>query len=144
MPQPKVVKQFHFHAAHSVPKVEDCRQVHGHTYHLEVEIQGRPQTEGPEEGMVANARRIKSEVNEAVVDPLDHAFIAEGSERIVGPLRRHDYTVIEIGTKTTAENLSHWILQQLDEHTSLPVTRVRLWETDTMWAEAEIEEGAGG
>lgn len=145
MPSPAatstVVKQFHFHAAHAVPKVEDCEQVHGHTYNLDVEIQGATQDFGPEKGMVANSRRIKAQVNEAVVDPLDHAFIAQGEEPIVPHLHHHNYAVVEIGMKTTAENLSRWILDTLREETDLPVSRVRLWETDSMWAEATATVG---
>jgi 6-pyruvoyltetrahydropterin/6-carboxytetrahydropterin synthase len=134
-PEPTVTKQFHFHAAHSVPNVEDCEQVHGHTYHLEVEIFGQRQNEGPEKGMLANARRIKAEVNEAVVDKLDHAFIAAGDEKITPVLKDLGYRVVEVGDTTTAENLAEWALDRLTEETSLHILRVRLWETDSMYAE---------
>jgi 6-pyruvoyltetrahydropterin/6-carboxytetrahydropterin synthase len=134
-PEPTVTKQFHFHAAHSVPGVKDCQQVHGHTYHLEVEIFGERQSEGVEKGMLANARRIKSEVKEAVVDKLDHSFIASGEEPITPVLKELDYRVVEIGATTTAENLVEWALDRLREETSLGISRVRLWETDSMYCE---------
>lgn len=136
----RVVKQFHFHAAHAVPGVEDCEHIHGHTYHLDVEIQGDAKRDGPEKGMVANARRIKAQVKDKVVDRLDHSFLAKGDEPILEPLRRHGYRVVEIGTRTTAENLSHWILLRLMRDTDLPVERVRLWETDSMYCEAKRED----
>jgi len=132
---PTVTKQFHFHAAHVVPAVKDCKEVHGHTYHLEIEIYGIRKKEGPEKGMVANARRIKSEVKDAVVGKLDHSFIAEGDERIVPALERLDYRVVKIGSRTTAENLVVWIKDRLDEETNLNIFRARLWETDSMYAE---------
>jgi len=132
-----VTKQFHFHAAHSVPRVKDCQQVHGHTYHLGVTIGGgRKGPDKIEEGMIANARRIKSQVKEAVVDRLDHAFIACGDEEIVPALKELDYRVVEIGVRTTAENLSEWILERLQEETDFLILKVRLWETPSMHVEA--------
>jgi 6-pyruvoyltetrahydropterin/6-carboxytetrahydropterin synthase len=132
-----VTKEFHFHAAHSVPGVADCKHVHGHTYHLSVTIGGEPGgAESPEEGMIANARRIKSEVKDAVVCKLDHAFIACGDERIVPKLKDLGYRVAEIGVRTTAENIAEWILQELREETSFRVLKVRLWETPSMYTEA--------
>lgn len=70
----EIFKQFTFDSAHFLPNVPDghkCKEIHGHTYHLTVYIEGRPDAEL---GWVIDFAEIKR-----VIDPLvksvDHKLL---------------------------------------------------------------------
>ncbi len=96
-----------FEAAHDIPGHKGkCARLHGHTYRVEAEFQGR---ELDEIGMVQDFGDLKSVLNEFLPD--------------------HSYLNDVLPCSTTAENLSRWIFENLHER-SLPVTAVTVWETD--------------
>ncbi|WP_256009695.1 6-carboxytetrahydropterin synthase QueD [Desertivirga xinjiangensis] len=67
-------KQFTFDAAHfltKVPKNHKCKQLHGHTYHLTVFVEGEVKEE---EGWVIDFYDLKSAVN-PVLNQLDHQLL---------------------------------------------------------------------
>lgn len=69
-----IYKHFSFDAAHYLPNVPEghkCRQMHGHTYHLSVYIEGQIQ---PHEGWVLDFTNVKAVV-QPVVKQLDHALL---------------------------------------------------------------------
>ena len=63
-----VGKQFHFDAAHFLPGHPTCGKIHGHTWTVDVELQGPL---GPE-GMVFDFARLK-EVMDQVLKNYDHS-----------------------------------------------------------------------
>ena len=67
-------KQFTFDAAHYLPKVPDdhkCRQMHGHTYHLTIFIEGEVLKE---QGWILDFGDIK-ELLKPVLGIIDHALL---------------------------------------------------------------------
>lgn len=69
-----IAKQFEFEAAHQLPDIEcygKCRNLHGHTYRLIVEIFG----EIDDKGWVMNFKDLKNIVKELVIDKYDHVFL---------------------------------------------------------------------
>ena len=67
-------KQFTFDAAHYLPKVPDghkCKQMHGHTYHLTIFIEGEVLKE---RGWVLDFGDIK-ELLKPVLGVIDHALL---------------------------------------------------------------------
>lgn len=109
----KVCKIFTFDAAHFLPNHPGkCRNLHGHTYKLEVELEGPI---NPETGMVMDFGDLKQEVG-GVLDKLDHHYLND------------------IWENPTAEQMSIGIKNELLEM-GLPVNRIRLWETATSYAE---------
>ncbi len=117
MPKVSIVKKFKFDSAHCLPNHEGmCQRLHGHSYVLEIGIEGYPQKSGAETGMVMDFGNLKQIVNREVIDKLDHRLI---NETIENP---------------TAENMAIWIWETL--LVWLPeLTFVRVWETDTSYAE---------
>ena len=111
-----VTKIFKFDAAHLLPDyVGKCKNLHGHSWRLDVEVEGMADAV-LYPTMVLDFGDLKKIVNEAVIDKLDHQYI---NDVVPGP--------------PTAENMVGWIAYQLLE-TGLDVVSLKLWETDTSFA----------
>lgn len=64
-----VGKRFHFDAAHFLPAHEGkCHNWHGHSYTLDVEVEGNVQ----ENGMVMDLFELKKMVEEIIINFYDH------------------------------------------------------------------------
>ena len=69
----KVCKSFTFAAAHYLPNYEGkCSKLHGHTWRLDVEVEGEVDKET---GMVLDFAELKRIVNEWVIEKLDHTCL---------------------------------------------------------------------
>lgn len=107
-----------FAAAHRLPDHEGkCFRLHGHTYGLEVTVAGTPQTCGPAAGMVMDFAELRAQVNELVVDRLDHQLLNDVFDFV-----------------PTAEAVAGWAFERLQE-AGLPVVRVRLAEGPNSYVE---------
>jgi 6-pyruvoyltetrahydropterin/6-carboxytetrahydropterin synthase len=107
----RIRKQFSFEAAHVLPHhLGKCSRLHGHSYRLDVTVEGPLQTSGPATGMVVDFDELARTVRAHVIDELDH---------------RHLNDTIE---NPTSENIVAWIWRHLEPH--LPeLTELMLWET---------------
>jgi 6-pyruvoyltetrahydropterin/6-carboxytetrahydropterin synthase len=138
----RVCKIFTFDAAHQlIGHSGKCANLHGHTYTLEVVLEGEPL--GPEhisdEGFVMDFAELKRIVKERVVDALDHAFLAMGNEPVLETLKASGSKVKVLGFRTTVENLAQYICHELKQ-AGLPMHSVKLWETPTAWAEVYAKD----
>ena len=111
-------KTFKIDAAHFLPNHEGkCKNTHGHTWTVTVEIEGELRHGGPVTGMVMDLKDL-SEIVHLVIDRLDHKF--------VNP-------IIE---NPTCENLARWLSEQI--YNGLPrgivVHRIRVQEGDGGYA----------
>jgi 6-pyruvoyltetrahydropterin/6-carboxytetrahydropterin synthase len=121
-----IAKTFDFDAAHFLPHVPDdhkCKRMHGHTYRVEVQLQGDPWPgQGPDAGMVVDYAKIAI-VWEPIHGLLDHRLLNEipGLEN------------------PTTEMLAPFILTIFAS--ALPeVVAVRVYESSTTWCEARRGE----
>lgn len=124
-----------FEVAHLLPGHErGCGRLHGHTYKIEVTIEG-PQVEPW--GMVMDFNDLKAAIKELVPD---HKFIYyehdEISQEIAEVLRKHDIDCQVYPFMTTAENMSVYFGNLLDEYIKnelgykdVNVVEINLWET---------------
>jgi 6-pyruvoyltetrahydropterin/6-carboxytetrahydropterin synthase len=100
----EISKSFHFSAAHmlpNVPKGHKCGRLHGHTFHVEVQLSGAVD---PELGWIQDFGDLKRAF-EPVEEQLDHRYLNE----------------IEGLENPTSENIARWIWQRL--HPALPSLR---------------------
>lgn len=125
----KLCRTFTFPAAHHLPYHEGkCKRPHGHTYTLEVCVEGLPQTvKGPELDMVVDFGWLDGVVKESVLSLLDHANL---NDRFHNP---------------TAEAVASWVWSVLDEMFApelhrFSLCRVRLWETPNSYVELTEDE----
>lgn len=101
-------QRFYFEAAHTLRRTIDAEgslRIHGHTYHAEVTIAGKPD---PESGMMMDLGFLRQEVDK-VREKLDHHFLDEVAG--LGP--------------ATLENLCAFIYRDLKD--SLPnIHRIKI------------------
>ena len=114
----RVTKIFKFEMAHKLDTSysEECRNIHGHSYKLEVTFEGVIN----KDGMVIDFKKLK-EIVQPLVTFFDHGFIDKESF---------------FGMNPTAENMAHWIFDEIRKKTAL-IIKVKLWETETCFVEVE-------
>lgn len=115
----KVTKEFTFDSAHKLIDYDGpCSRLHGHTYKLQVTVEGKVDTSG----MVIDFVILKKIVTKFVLSKLDHQYIND------------------IISQPTAENMVLWIWDQLfesiqKENKEIRLSVIRLWETPNSFAE---------
>lgn len=117
----QICKGFTFDAAHWLPNVSDdhkCKQLHGHTYRVEVVCEGEPD----DRGMI-----------------VDYAEIADEWAKIHAIVDHRCLNEINGLLNPTTEILAPWILARL---TGLPVVAVRVYESSTTWCEVRRDLSA--
>ena len=109
-----ITKAFEFQSAHHLPKVPEghkCRNLHGHSYRVEISLSG----EVNELGWVVDFADVESAVV-PLLKQIDHRCL-------------NDVVGLE---NPTAENIVLWFKQ----HLSLPgMSKIRVFEESTCWAE---------
>jgi len=102
-----IAREFTFDSAHKLDWHKGkCKNLHGHTYKLQVSVKGNLS----EQGIVIDFEIIDKIVKEKVIDLLDHRLL---NEIIPNP---------------TAENISIWIWDKLKDNLK-GLCEIKLWET---------------
>jgi len=113
-----ITKQFKFEAAHSLPNHDGkCKNLHGHSYLLEVTVSGPIVTDGPQEGMVMDFAKLSEIVDREIINQWDHQFLND-----------------LLPFSTTAEHLANECFTRL-EKAGLPISAIKLWETAKSFVE---------
>ena len=107
----QIRKSFTFEAAHVLPHHPGkCARLHGHSYRLEVALEGPLQPTGPAAGMVEDFEALSRVVEETVIEALDHRSLND------------------LMDNPTAENIVVWVWRRLGS--KLPaLAELVLWET---------------
>jgi 6-pyruvoyltetrahydropterin/6-carboxytetrahydropterin synthase len=106
-----------FDSAHFIPNHERCGKVHGHTYKVEVEVEGELK-----DGMIVDFADLKAILGD-IVAKYDHRLI---NELIENP---------------TCENLCIAIYEEIEDRlkdSGLKVVRVKVYENPDKWAEIRL------
>ncbi len=108
----RLCREFYFDSSHFLPNYKGkCESLHGHTYKLEVVVDGKP----GKDGMVMDFHKIGEIVESEVIERIDHVNLND----IVG--------------NPTAENITLWIRDSLVE--KIPLYSLKLWEGKGKWVE---------
>lgn len=105
-----MTKEFRLEMAHALVGYDGlCNQIHGHSYLLEVTVEGTEVAqEGAKMGMAIDFKEVKRVVEEAVVADYDHSFLirrTEATEEVVEVLTRHFSRIHALEWQPTTENL---------------------------------------
>lgn len=139
----KVTKEITFDSAHMLSNYcGKCYNLHGHTYKLQVTLEGDVcKEECSEQGMVEDFNKIKQYL-EYVANTFDHAIIfSDEAFRSVAEndllhwAEKHsmNYVIVRDG-KSTCESIAALIKSMFEDLQTLKVS-VRLWETPASFVE---------
>jgi 6-pyruvoyltetrahydropterin/6-carboxytetrahydropterin synthase len=143
----RVTKEFKFEMAHALMGYDGpCRNIHGHSYGLNVTVIGHPIEEEnhPKLGMVIDFGDLKRIVNKAVVDEFDHALVL--NKKMSGvwleELQQNFDKIIMVDYQPTSElmvvDFAGRIKKLLPDH--LQLKHLLLRETVTSYAEWYADE----
>ena len=125
-----VVKEFTFDAAHKLPgHPGKCKNLHGHTYRLQVGVKGPID---PEAGMVVDFATVKEIVESTIVNALDHSYLNE-MDRAEDDLFPKQNPTAELMVAWMVRALANFFNEQWEGIVKLAL--VRLYETPTSYAE---------
>jgi len=134
----RIAKEFRWEMGHRLPFHEGlCRNIHGHSYSMRVEIEG----ETDDHGMVMDYYDIKTIV-QPIVDMLDHAFLCDENDEIMKEFfRTNPMKTVFVPFYTTAENIALYMLEKvcmaLADKKNIGKVMIRVYETEKTYAEVE-------
>ena len=108
----RLSKKFHAESAHLLPRVPEghkCRRLHGHSYVIEIIVEGEVD---PHTGWV-----------------MDYADITAACAPLVDQLDHHYLNEVEGLDNPTSENIARWLWVRLAD--TLPLAEIRIDETCT-------------
>ncbi len=134
------IEDFKFDSAHYTAGITDkCTNIHGHTFTLNVEIEGGEVDE--EKGMVLDFGILKNTVRE-ILEDWDHKFLVP--ENKIGEVKTKGPFNIEIkpveGNAATTENIARQIAKEIHQELDFPV-KVELYEGEKSYAVAKWPGG---
>lgn len=134
----KIAKEFKWEMGHRLPfHLDKCRNLHGHSYKMLVEIEGSKD----ENGMVLDYYDMKKVVG-PLVDELDHAFMVYDKDKeLIEVLDKLESKYVLVEFHSTAENMVNYFADKIKE-TGLPDNinslKIRIYETSSTYAEEEF------
>lgn len=137
----RICRSFTFEAAHRLSGHDGpCRNIHGHSYHLEVEVRGTPRKEAghPRDGMIMDFSELDTLVQDRILNLFDHSLILKRSASAVSePLNSEPEKILYLDFQPTCENLVLDFAGRLESGlpTNLELIRLKLQETRRSWAE---------
>jgi 6-pyruvoyltetrahydropterin/6-carboxytetrahydropterin synthase len=138
----RISKEFVFDMAHALHKYDGlCKNIHGHTYKLQVTLRGPINTDenSTKLGMVLDFSELKRIVKIPIIDRFDHALAVNTKHDMQKDVKHYqeEGKFIELPFQPTCENLvvyfAEIIQKELPSHVQLH--SLRLYETPTSWGE---------
>jgi len=138
----RLTKRFFFESAHALHGYDGkCKNIHGHSYTLEVTIMGEPleDEEHPKQGMVMDFGDLSKLVKTVIIDQFDHALLLNEKQKIFLPegFLHHFERINFLPFQPTSEKLLEHFVFLLKKHLpeSVQLCSIRLYETTTSFAE---------
>jgi len=137
----RVTKEFHFEMAHALWNYDGpCRNIHGHSYKLQVTVIGVPEKdpEAIKQGMVIDFGILKNIVKKTVVDRFDHSVVvnSQAPHEFLKQVEQMFDRVEILPYQPTCENLVTDFAGRIRE--KLPdgvlLHHITLQETESSWA----------
>ena len=127
----QVTKIIHFCYGHRLLNYEGkCRHLHGHNGKVEIQL-SRETLDS--RGMVVDFDEIKQVVQTWINTELDHKMLLNRADPILPVLQKLGEPVYILDANPTAESIAR-LIYEFAASRQLPVTAVRLWETDASFA----------
>jgi 6-pyruvoyltetrahydropterin/6-carboxytetrahydropterin synthase len=128
----RVTKEITFCYGHRLLRYDGpCRHLHGHNGLIEITFFSE---DLDPRGMVVDFDDLKTLVKGWVDEHLDHKMLLSKEDPMLPVLQENGEPTYVFPGNPTAENIARAIFEHAAE-AGYPVEKVRLWETDTSWAE---------
>lgn len=139
----RITKQFSFETGHALYGYDGkCKNVHGHSYKLNVTVIGTPITDSNnvKYGMVIDFGDLKKIVKREIVDKFDHATIFNKNTphvELARELEERDHSVILVDYQPTSENMVVDFAEKIKKYlpADIKLFSLKLQETETSFAE---------
>lgn len=138
----RITKIFHFEMAHALMNYDGlCRNIHGHSYQLEVTVKGNinHHTDNAKKGMVMDFSDLKQIVKKHIIEHYDHALLlnAQSDPELLKALKKNYKKIITVDYQPTSEQLLVDFASKLQTQLPPYVTlyKLRLSETQNSYAE---------
>jgi len=143
----RITKAFDFEAAHALDGYDGkCKDIHGHSYHLEVTFLGKPSVDQSKSdcGMVVDFGEVKKVVKTNILPFFDHRLILREDSRFktIAPINER---IRLVNYQPTCENMLLEIVAILQDKTPKGTTLVKafLRETANSYAEWLASDNKG-
>lgn len=143
----RVTKHFTFEMAHALYNYDGpCKNIHGHSYKLDVTLIGRPFLSAghPEDGLVIDFSSLKKIVQKEILDHFDHALVLNGAvpKKVTKLLHKQFDKILMLPYQPSCENLIIEFKNRLTKvcGDKYKLFSVRLKETDNSWAEWNVND----
>ena len=95
-----------------------CSNIHGHRWHVEIEIESRKlEKNGQERGMLVDFGDLKKDLKE-LADSMDHTLIYEENTlrpKTLEALDEEGFHLVKVPFRPTAENFSEYFFRKMEE-----------------------------
>jgi 6-pyruvoyltetrahydropterin/6-carboxytetrahydropterin synthase len=139
----RITKQFNFETGHALYGYDGkCRNVHGHSYKLDVTVIGTPISDNShvKYGMVIDFSDLKKIVKEEVVDVFDHATVFNKNTphvELAKELEDRGHHVILVDYQPTSEMMITDFAKKIKKRLpkNIELFSLKLQETETSFAQ---------
>lgn len=137
----KISKEFRWEMGHRLPNHNGlCKNIHGHSYKLIVEIDG----DLNKKGMIIDFYDLGKAIN-PVIEQLDHAFLCEkGDVKVINFMKINKMKHVIVDYHSTVENICNDFLHRIAEkliiikNVKLYNLTLKLFESPNSYAENSI------
>lgn len=139
----RITKQFSFETGHALYGYDGkCRNVHGHSYKLDVTVIGQPimDKNHVKYGMVIDFGDLKKIVKEDIVDVFDHATVFNKNTphvELAHELEQRGHNVLLVDYQPTSEMMIQDFAEKIKKRLpkNIQLHSLKLRETDSSYAE---------
>jgi 6-pyruvoyltetrahydropterin/6-carboxytetrahydropterin synthase len=139
----RITKQFSFETGHALYGYDGkCKNVHGHSYRLDVTVIGSPITDNANVkfGMVIDFTDLKKIVKQEIVDVFDHATVFNKNTphiELAKELKDRGHNVLLADYQPTSEMMVIDFAKKIKKHlpSNIKLHALKLQETATSFAE---------
>ena len=137
----KIVKEFRWEMGHRLPHHRGlCKNVHGHSYRMILEIDGEVGTDG----MVIDFFNL-DKIVKPVINKYDHAFLCSENDSMMARfLQKENMKKVKVNYQSTVENICSDLLDQIHKKLkkanidNIEHLSIKLYETPNAFAEKSI------
>ena len=144
-----LTRVFNFDMAHVLLNYPGkCKNIHGHTYKLEVTVKGIPDNENnsKKKGMLIDFSDFKKLIHDSIITVWDHALMihSDSDPVLLNALKNNYDKIIMVPFQPTTENMICELASMIEKILpfDLQLFSLRLYETEKSYAEWYASENS--